>query len=270
MVALRRNIFFRQTTEGTWLRTYPQAEFWGESHSLDTAHLTFTYNEIDAAMVDAVAPRVEEALLVVYGLLDVDPPSTADKIPIEVLMQWPQDGNNPGRPIKVVSTVVTDIPIADSAEDTFMRQISYQLVEIAIADFLPSNERRSPLWQAILFGIRSWLEEGIVEQPAFWRDRPRTLLQQKIDDGMTITLADFNMITSSNVPPAEWMWRLEAGTSLLNFIEAEYGTAEIPVFLRALAEHSEWAELIDVRYDMPITAFETQWNHYISKEYATP
>ena len=50
--------FYALTAKG-WQRTRPQAEFWGQTETLDTASLHFVYGSADRAMVEQMAPSAE-------------------------------------------------------------------------------------------------------------------------------------------------------------------------------------------------------------------
>lgn len=63
------------------------------------------------------------------------------------------------------------------------------------------------------------------------------------------------------------MWEAASYASFFEFVEHQYGAAQIPKLLRALNEHTSWESLIPAVFDQTVAEFDAQWHAFRLQKY---
>jgi hypothetical protein len=55
--------------------------------------------------------------------------------------------------------------------------------------------------------------------------------------------------------------------TVVEYVEATYGPAQVPVLVAQLAEHTGWETLVPAVFGLPAAEFETGWQRYLAEQY---
>lgn len=263
----REERFYRRVDQ-RWLRTVPPAVYWGESRELHTEHLHFVYYERDAEAVELAAPKLEKAYVGMYRTLGL-PDAPAQKQVISVAPQPVGRWSSTVPQLQVTSPLLAQIPADQSDADYLAYDIMGWFTYRAIRDAAPnSGVRYLYRWPILVWGLRGWLRDDLLEQSSPWREQAGEVLHDAAPKFLPITLAHITDLRTDTRPTREEViLRYLAAESFMKFIVDRYGREELPDLLVALVRYGSWNDIIPTVYGLSIEEFEAAWNTHLRKEY---
>ena len=163
--------FYRADPNDGWLRTAPDAGFWGPEQTIETDHFRLLFHRKDAPTVLRAAPKLDA----IYEQLrqDVGLPPDERKLTVVVnpvsVYQMP-DLYFTGDRLVVHSPYLLQVPVDVSDEAVLIKSIVNPLVSRLLGE-APRLETTSQQWWPILNGLRLWeAYVGSDSQAAWYRD----------------------------------------------------------------------------------------------------
>ena len=260
--------FYRRTGQ-SWLRSLPPAAFWGQQRTLETDHLVFEFFERDAEAVTDAAPVLEQAYVDMHRLLRLEMPVDVEKLTIRV-------GPNPsGRwssspdELDVSSPLLAQIPDGQSAAEFLAYDVMGWFTYRAMRDASPGSASRYLYrWPILVWGLRGWLRDDLLDQPSPWREEALQILQDAAPTYLPLGLTDVTELRGQNRPTREQViLRYLAAESCISFVADTYGRDQLPDLLRSLVRHGSWEEIIPEVYGHSVEKFVADWNIYILEKY---
>lgn len=263
----REERFYRRVDQ-RWVRTVPAASTWGEMRQFDTEHLRFAFYERDAATVEAAAPKLEKAYVAMYHTLGLRPPTETK--PRIVIMPAPV-----GRwaastaEYHVTSPILAQIPVEQSDSEYLAHEVmgwfTYQSMRDAAPD---SGVRYLYRWPILVWGLRGWMRDELLNQPSPWHVEAVEILQESAEQYLPVGLQDItDLRTNARPSREEVVLRYLTAESFVRFVVDSYGVDHLPELLQAMVRLGDWNEIIPHVYDRSPAEFEAAWNKYLQKEY---
>lgn len=263
----REERFYRRVDQ-RWLRTVPPAVHWGESRAIETKHLRFVYYELDAAAVEAAAPKLEAAYVGMYRTLGVPNPPAAKQVVAIVprpIGRWsstiPQ--------LEITSPLLAQIPESQSDGDYLAYEIMGWFTYRAIRDSAPNMAVRYLYrWPILVWGLRGWLRDDLLDQPSPWHVQASEVLRQEAKEFLPVSLKNITDLRGNARPSREQViLRYLAAESFMTFVVDTYGRERLPDLLAALVRQSNWNEIIPQLYGDSVDEFVERWNAHLVQEY---
>ncbi len=158
---------YRETNTG-WIRTAPDAAFWGTWESQESEYFAFRYRALDRAPVIVAAPLLDQLYEKTYRSIGLPVEPEGEKIQVEVRIDGTisrgSTRNPNGRILAVASPHLLPRPLGLSVETALVESVILQVINLVIwerMDRIPGD------WQAIRSGLRLWLiwqVDGILAQ----------------------------------------------------------------------------------------------------------
>jgi hypothetical protein len=263
----REERFYRRVDQ-RWLRTVPPAAHWGEARQLDTEHLRFLYYARDAEAVEYAAPKLEKAFVGMYHTLGVVVPPT-DKQVISVVPHPIGRWSSTVPQLQVTSPILAQIPMEQSEGEYLAYEIMGWFTYRAIRDAAPnSGVRYLYRWPILVWGLRGWLRDDLIEQPSPWHAEAVEVLHKSAPKFLPLSLADItDLRTNARPTREEVILRYLSAESFMKFIVESYGREKLPPLLVALVRYSSWEDIIPPVYGVSVAEFEAAWNEHVIQEY---
>jgi hypothetical protein len=263
----REERFYRRVNQ-RWLRTVPPAGHWGETHELATRHLHFIYYELDAAAVEAAAPKLEVAYVEMYRTLGLpDPPD--EKQVIKVLPRAIGRWSSTMPQFEVTSPLLAQIPESQSDSEYFAYEVMGWFTYRAIRDAAPNmTVRYLYRWPILVWGLRGWLRDDILEQSSPWHVEASAVLREAAPQFLPINFGQItDLRTNARPTREEVILRYLAAESFMTFVVDHYGRDRVPDLLLALVRYSAWEDIIPTVFGDSVPEFLDAWNAHLVHEY---
>ncbi len=263
----REERFYRRV-DRRWLRTVPPAAAWGESRTIETPHLQFVYYERDAEAVEIAAPKLEAAYVAMYRTLGMAQPP-AEKQVISVIPDPVNRWSSTIPQFQVTSPILAQIPSSQSDAEYLVYEVMGWFTYRAIRDAAPNSDVRYLYrWPILVWGLRGWLRDDLIDQPSPWHTEAVAILRDSADTFLPIELRDITDLRTNIRPTREQViLRYLSAESFMRFIVDTYGREHIPELLTQLVRRSTWSEIIPLVYGLTVEEFEAAWNAHVIAEY---
>lgn len=263
----REERFYRRVDQ-RWLRTVPPASAWGDAHTLETAHLRFTYYTRDADAVESAAPKLEAAYVAMYHTLGLPNPP-AEKQVIAVVPAPVNRWSSTIPQLQVTSPILAQIPNSQNNAEYLAYEVMGWFTYRAIRDASPNSDVRYLYrWPILVWGLRGWLRDDLLAQPSPWHVGAVAILRDSADTYLPIELQDITDLRANVRPTREQViLRYLAAESFMRFIVDTYGREHLPTLLTELVRRSTWSEIIPAVYGRTVEEFEAAWNAHLIAEY---
>ena len=263
----REERFYRRVDQ-RWLRTVPPASLWGEARETETAHLRFVYYERDAAAVEIAAPKLEQAYVAMYHTLGLANAPTEKQV-IAIVPSPVGRWSSTVPQLQVTSPLLAQIPSGQNDGEYLAYEIMGWFTYRAMRDAAPNSDVRYLYrWPILVWGLRGWLRDDLINQPSPWHEGAITILRSSTDTFLPISLQDITDLRA-NIRPTreEVILRYLAAESFMRFIADHYGRERLPLLLAELVRRSSWDDIIPPVYGDSVEEFEAAWNEHIIMEY---
>jgi hypothetical protein len=260
--------FYRRVGQN-WLRSAPPAEFWGERHSLETEHLIFRYHAKDEAAVRDAAATLERAYRAMYPLLGLKMPDDSSKLTIRVMPEpvgrWTPALNE----LDVTSPRLAQIPIGQSEAEYLAYDVMGWFTYRALRDATPgATSRYLYRWPILVWGLRGWLRDDLLDQPSPWRVEARRVFREVASEHLPLGLSNITELGGEGRPTREQViMRYIAAESFVSFLVATYGQERLPELLTALVHYGAWEDIAPKLYGHSVEKLVADWNVYLLAEY---
>lgn len=261
----REERFYRRVGQD-WVRTVPPRAYWGEPRQLETAHLRFTYYEHDAAIVEAAAPQLDSAYAAMYEMLGIEGPP-AGKLLVAVQPYPARRWGSVVDGLDVTSPVFEQIPVGQSQADYLAYEVTNWFTYRALRDAAPSSAARYLYrWPILVWGLRGWLREELLEPATPWRTEALQVLRES--NALPFSLSNVTELRSKERPTREEVIvRYLAAESFVAFVVDTYGEDRLPEFMAAIVRYGSWDEIIQKLYGHSSAKFVADWNLYVMEYY---
>lgn len=261
----REERFYRQVGQD-WVRTMPPLSYWGEPRRLETPHLRFTYYELDAASVEEVADRLNTAYAAMYDVLGIEGPP-AEKLEIVVLPYPSRRWGSVTEAREVTSPQFEQVPVGQSHADYLAYDVMNWFTYRALRDATPSSAARYLYrWPILVWGLRGWMRESLLESESPWRTEALEVLRES--DDLPFSLRNVTDLRTKDRPTREEVIiRYLAAESFVFFVVDTYGEDRLPEFMSAIVRYGNWDEIIQRLYGHSTEKFVADWNIYIMEHY---
>ncbi|MCC6168696.1 MAG: hypothetical protein IT329_15855 [Caldilineaceae bacterium] len=266
----RETRFYRRVGQ-SWLRSAPPAESWGKQGRLETAHLAFEYYAKDEVAVRAAATTLERAYGELYPLLGLPLPPENVKLTIQVLPapvgRWTPARNE----LDVMSPRLAQIPLGQSEAEYLAYDVMGWFTYRALRDATPGTDGRYLYrWPILVWGLRGWLRDDLLDQPSPWRVEARRVFQEAAPQYLPLGLSNITELEGDGRPTRQQViMRYIAAESFVSFVMATYGRERLPELLKALIHHGSWEEIATDLYGHSVEKLVADWNIYLLAEYGT-
>jgi hypothetical protein len=263
----REERFYRRVDQ-RWLRTVPPAGHWGETRELATEHLHFIYYELDAAAVEAAAPKLEAAYVDMYRTLGLNNAPSEKQI-ISIIPRPIGRWSSTVPQLEVTSPLLAQIPEGQSDGDYLTYEIMGWFTYRAIRDAAPNMAVRYLYrWPILVWGLRGWLRDDLLDQPSPWHTEAAAVLRDAAPEFLPISFRHITDLRTDARPTREdVILRYLAAESFMEFVVDTYGRERLPDLLLALVRHSTWEDIISPVYGLSVEEFLDAWNAHLVKEY---
>lgn len=263
----REERFYRRV-DRRWVRTVPPAVFWGERRELHTDHLHFIFYERDAEAVMEAAPKLEKAYVGMYRTLGL-PDAPTEKQIITILPHPIRRWSSTVSQLEVTSPLLAQIPMEQSEGEYLAYDVMGWFTYRAIRDAAPdSGVRYLYRWPILVWGLRGWLRDDLLEQDSPWHAEAEQILRQTSHKFLPITLQDITDLRTNTRPTREdVILRYLSAESFIQFITEVYEREQLPALLEALVRYSSWEDIITPVYGLSVEEFEARWNDYVIERY---
>ena len=263
----REERFYRRVDQ-RWLRTVPPAALWGESRQLQTAHLRFVYYERDAATVEAIAQKLDAAFVGMYHTLGLPNAPTEQQV-IAIVPQPIGRWSSTVPQFEVTSPLLAQIPAGQSDEEYLAYEIMGWFTYRVMRDAAPNmTVRYLYRWPILVWGLRGWLRDDLLDQPSPWHDDAIEVLRDAAPTFLPIKLSTITDLRA-NVRPSreEVILRYISAESFMRYVVDTYGRQRLSDLMVALVRFSSWEDIIPPVYGLSVAEFEAGWNAHLIKEY---
>jgi hypothetical protein len=263
----REERFYRRV-DRRWMRTVPPASHWGDMRELHTAHLHFIYYDLDAAAVAEAAPKLEAAFVGMYRTLGVETlPATKQVISVvpNPIGRWSATSTH----YRVTSPLLSQIPAGQSEGEYLAYEVMGWFTYQAMRDATPNaGVRYLYRWPILVWGLRGWLRDDLINQPSPWHEEALRVLHQEADTFLPVSLLNItDLRTNARPTREEVILRYLSAESFMHFIVEYYGRDRLPDLLAAMVRYSSWEEIIPRVYGDNVAQFEAAWNEHLIQKY---
>ncbi len=263
-----REVRFYRRVDQRWLRTVPPAALWGEVRQLQTDHLTFVYYERDAAAVEAVASKLEEAYIGMYHTLGL-PDAPSERQVVAIIPQPIGRWSSTLPQYEVTSPLLARIPQGQSDSEYIAYEIMGWFTYRAMRDAAPNMAVRYLYrWPILIWGLRGWLRDDLLDQPSPWHEEAIEVLRHSAPKFLPIELNDITDLRTKARPTREdVILRYLSAESFMQYVVDTYGRQRLPDLLITMVQDSSWKDIIPHVYGHSVEEFEAGWNMHLIKEY---
>ena len=251
-----------------WVRTIPPADYWGTLQVIETEHLRFSFYEQDAAIVAAVAPRLQAAYVALHAALDVPAPSAAaEKLAVHVMPRpvgrWASGQNR----LEVTSPAVLQLSVGERPEDALAADVMSWFTYRVLRDSTPAaTGRYLHRWPIVIWGLRGWLSHDLLQSSSPWRAEAMEVLRNS--DALPFGLANVTHLRGDSRPSREEVIvRYLAAESFIAYAMETYGRERLADFLAALMRFGDWNRIIPEVYGVSAEKFVADWNVFVLTRY---
>lgn len=262
----RETRFYRRV-DGRWLRTAPDATFWGQQQTTDTPHFHFIYYDRDAQAVKGLAAQAETLYAGLRTDVGLEPAPATAVITVEILPRidltlWHFSSDTLDIPSPALQPVPVDRSDTNWLAGSLAGPLRTHLVQQALA-----QTPIKPDWQLLAAGIVRWAGQPAEPLPARWGARPGDRLRQPLVGGRPPSLDAIAGPTSASLD--RWTATM-AAESVIEYAVATYGRERLPTLLHGLTIYESWDTLIPAVFDIPRSQFEAGWRHFLLIHHGAP
>jgi hypothetical protein len=260
MTAPYRESRFYRLDEERWLRTSPDAAFWGDARSLDTEHFHFAFQERDAATVTAVAGEIDALYGALREAVGLGAPEAGEMLTVTVeprldITYWRFEHDQ----LAVPSPELLPVPEESSYEVRLRESLVYPLTQRVIRERM-RDIRAWVNWGVIQEGAVFWLMWEHRTIPSAWRYRQVEELKARLAQEPSLRLNDLIL------PGARWV-HIMAAETVVAYAVSTYGVERLPALLEGFEEHLTWKTLAPEVYGVSAEEFELGWRQYLATRY---
>jgi hypothetical protein len=271
-VPFQETRFYRQL-DGNWVRTVPPADFWGQTHTLETPYLRFEFFARDLSVVEETAGLLDAAYLEIYRTLDLSRPPMEPKLTFVVEPRVVGGWSSSGPRLTVTSPSLLRIPDGASREERFVDAVVGHLTNRALSESLDVSELyHIHNWYNVLGGIEHWIRVEVLDRSPYWHAQAEQAMRQDAVHYLPFRLTDLS--GRGQIGPEQRLLRMAAAGSLVSYATDTFGPDHLLELLQGFRRYSSWHELTPAVYGMSADAFAAEWNLYLVERYglgsATP
>ncbi|NKQ37779.1 MAG: hypothetical protein HF973_19475 [Chloroflexi bacterium] len=252
VITLQQTAVYRRGDQ-RWLLSPPDAEFWGEEQTTETANITLTYPQRDAATAVRLAHSLQTALDKLCQLPDANCPHdiqlTIQLSPHPDSLRQTADGK----------TLFTDSPPLILPAPTLVGQPLDEAGYEALADGYATLMTTAVL--AALIGYECCNQELIFQALLDWQLAELGLKTWPLDEQA------YQQLLASNLPPRQWraLWQPQSDPkyqqtayALVEYLQTRLpDTASAAAMMRALSQNSAFLNWLDAASGLAALAMVT-------------
>lgn len=265
----RETRFYRRVDD-RWLRTSPQAEFWGPQRRLETDYFRFDFHQRDAESLAPVLTEVDGLYAELRRDAGLDAPTRDEKLTIDVVpstdvVTWRFIGDELTVPSPALLKVPEEVTATVQLRDSIYYPLAGRVMHKAQRELGIDSK-----WEPVIEGVQHWLSWEENPLPSAWRYHVEGLLQEELAASPPVHLA--GLITDGRRPwnRADWWMRIVAAESVVDYAVETYGRERLPALVQALGEHETWDTLIPAVFGVSLADFEAGWRGYLEERFAAP
>ena len=262
----RETRFYRRV-EGRWLRTAPDASFWGPQRTVETEHFRFLFQQRDAEAVAGALAEVEELYAALRRDVGLGPPDADEKLTIEVVprsnvVYWRFSDDR----LTVPSPALAPVPVHLSPAARLMQSIAYPLAGRVVGEARQRTQIKFGWWP-VVNGLHLWLSWEGSPLPSAWRYYVEGLLRERLSKPAPLRLAD---LMTWGVDRWDWQgqWmQIMAAEALVDYAVTTYGRDRLPALVQGLSQYGAWEALIPAVFGVSAEEFEAGWQAHLAARY---
>lgn len=263
----RETRFYRETEAG-WLRTVPDADYWGPLRTLETEHLRFEFHAREAQVIAPMVSHLEQIYQELYRMAGWQPP-TDEKATYALLPDRSTGWNWARNRVAFTSPALSEVP--DGLTDAeFVAQMFVSSMTNQVIYGNGSGNRRRFLnrWEMLVWALNGWLRTDLLDQRSPWHLQAETIFQRSLADNLPLRLADVTTWPMEDQTAQERIMRQYMHTeSIITYAMNHYGRDRLPALLEAFTKSLSWEELIPQVFGVSVEQFEVGWNQYVAQTY---
>lgn len=256
-----------KSISGEWMRSAPDASYWGGEKKIETERFRFFFYERDAEVATAVASVADEMADSLDEMMGLPSPS----VPFSVKIQ-PENVGVGGNRLFALRLVLL-APELDRVEigHTPQQHISASLAEAltrraAVQHYQRRGGRLALHWVALHDAIQDWIALQIdpLAPKTDWVEIGS--LRHYVDRNGLPSLQE---IQEPRDVRHSWAasWPLVASQTVLEFGRERYGPVEGATLLGAVFEYESWDQFTRALYGVDSETFEAEWHGYLRDRY---
>lgn len=262
-----RETRFYRYVEGRWLRTAPDAAFWGAERTLETPHFHFRYYERDAEAVEALVAEAEALYTQLRADAGLPPDPTTRSMTIEVVPRLDVTSwRFVGDVLTIPSPALLPVPVDHPDTDRLARSLARPLSARVLGEALSQTPVRAG-WYPLVEGVARWASWQAGPLPSPWEMHLGDVLRKLLASGHPPSL---NILTSPAPYSVDRWIRAKAAETFIDFVVVTYGRERLPALLRGLSLHSSWDTLIPDVFGVSRAEFEARWQRFVLVIYGPP
>lgn len=264
----RETRFYRQVGSG-WVRTVPDAEFWGEQRVLETNHLRFEFHDYDLATVVGMVDQVENAYVQAHAWLGIAVPKDEEKITFAIRPDLVRGWSGSGNRLHLTAPSLARVPATLSDADYLAQQLISRVTTRTFNRLFTDYERTNTYqWRTMLWALSGWVRSELVGQRSPWHQQADAIFARELAGKLPLRLGDIeNRYPSWRVDQTEIMLDYARAESVVIYAMARLGRERLRDLIMAFHQHSSWVGLITDLFDESVAEFETGWNVFLTQRY---
>jgi hypothetical protein len=260
--------YYRQI--GTdWVRTVPDADFWGEPREVETNHLRFEFHDHDLATVLAMVDRVEYAYTQVHAWLGIAVPKGEEKLIFAIRPDLVRGWSGSGNRLHLTTPSLARVPAPLSDADYLAQQLISRVTTRTLNRILTDYERTNTYqWRTMLWALNGWVRSELAGQRSPWHQQADALFASELAANAPLQLSDIeNRYPSWRVDQTGMMLDYARAESVVVYMMNRLGREQLRELLLAFHQHGSWIGLVTDLFDESVSDFEAGWNAYLAERY---
>lgn len=251
----------------SWQRISPRDLGAENTQELETPHLRFTYQPIDAASIQSVATELEQAYLSIHQILNVQIPPTTEKPTFNVVLRDVAGLISVGATQRIASPSVAQVPHRMTDADYVAQQAVEYMTYMAVRKAVNSAESAYTYrWTGLAWALMGWLQREILGYRAPWHQQAAAQFNVARYGGRNLALNELFEIERTSWPTEEeLMTRYMLAESFISYLVDRHGRDKIPALIQGIKLDHTWETLLPFLVDVAADEFERGWNEYLKE-----
>lgn len=252
-----------------WVRTVPDADFWGEPRVVETNHLRFEFHDHDLATVLAMVDRVEHAYVQAHAWLGLAVPKDEEKIIFAIRPDLVRGWSGSGSRLHLTTPALARVPAPLSDADYLAQQLISRVTTRTLNRVFTDYERTNTYqWRTMLWALNGWVRSELAGQRSPWHQQADALFERKVAESLPLRLSDIeNRYPSWRVDQTGMMLDYARAESIVIYMMERLGRERLRELVLAFHQHGSWIGLTTDLFDEPVADFEAGWNAYLAERY---
>lgn len=267
----RERRFYRRSERG-WVRTLPEAGYWGAYQEFETTHLLFRVPKHDAVAVQRIAASMDTLYQKLATLLELSispQASTEEKIIFVFVPNRSTRWNESREWLEATTPSLREIPAPLSDEQYLAHYVTGRLISLSIDETFAAYSQFSRYrWEMVLWGLRGWLQLHLLEERAPWQQQAEKIFLRSPKSQQPLTFIDINSARdASPITRERLLWQYMAAESFIDYTVTHFGTDTLPLLIQSTIKYRSWAGLIQGVYGLTAEEFERGWNQHLKNHH---